>query len=192
MIMASLLLALLPTGAQAARTLQEGSTASYTIIYVDTNTPRINIATNTTVSLPLSNVALYVASNVVVASNPSAPGCVIYSSGTIVCQSIIGSLASNSVDTAKLAADSVDSTKLLNASVSTTKLRTDAVTASSILNGSIETVKIATDAIDTTKILVTGSWDSGKILCVPPGNKRAIGFCTTVPSGSPPICDCTP
>lgn len=86
----------------------------------------------------------------------------------------------------------IATSRLADAVITTAKMGTDAVDSSKIINGAIATAKIAVDAIDTRKILVTGSWDSGKLLCVPPGNTRAIGFCKTMPSGTPPICDCTP
>ncbi|MBI5202686.1 MAG: hypothetical protein HY925_13930 [Elusimicrobia bacterium] len=63
-----------------------------------------------------------------------------------------GKILNGAVQTAKIKADSVDFSKILNAAVGTAKIAPDAVDSSKILNAAVSTSKLATFAVDTTKL----------------------------------------
>ena len=76
------------------------------------------------------------------------------------------------VDTGKLAADSVDATKIADGSVNTAELATDAVTTVKILNLAVTNAKLSANAVDTGKLasdavtnakLAANAVDTGKI-----------------------------
>lgn len=122
----------------------------------------------------------------------AATGCVDLAAGEIVAADIGG----GAVETAKIATDAVDSTKILTGAVQTNKIGADAVTAEKVLTGAIETAKLATDSVTAAKILAgavetskiaDGAVDTSKLLghegfttngalCPLPGG--AIGQCT--------------
>ena len=88
-------------------------------------------------------------------------------------------MATNSVDTAKLMADSVSTVKILDGAVTTPKQAADSVTTAKILNANITTPKMASDSVVTAAILnfavtmakmaftvVPGTLDTNKVFCV--------------------------
>ncbi len=97
-------------------------------------------------------------------------------------------IAAGAVQTAKLAADAVLNTNLLNAAVSTGKLATDAVTGAAVLNATLSTSKLAADAVNSAAIInasvgtikiATVTADSGKqmISCAGVALWRTGGTC---------------
>ena len=80
-------------------------------------------------------------------------------------------LADAAVDSSKLAAGAVDSTKILDSGVQTSKLGADAVITAKILDGAVQTSKLARDAVDSSKIL-DGAVTSSKLA---PGAVQAAG-----------------
>ncbi|MCX5789201.1 MAG: hypothetical protein NTX64_11950, partial [Elusimicrobia bacterium] len=62
-------------------------------------------------------------------------------------------VGANAIDTDKLAADAVDSTKILYGAVNTSKLAKDAVITLAIMDGNVQTSKLAKDAVTTLAIL---------------------------------------
>ena len=65
------------------------------------------------------------------------------------------SIPASSIDTDKLAADAVTTTKLINGAVDTAKLAADSVTTAKLLDGAVNTNKIGTAAVTTAKLSTT-------------------------------------
>ena len=63
------------------------------------------------------------------------------------------SVADDAITTAKLAADSVTTAKILDANITAAKLASDAVTTAKITDANITAAKLASDAVTTAKIL---------------------------------------
>jgi hypothetical protein len=71
-------------------------------------------------------------------------------------------LVNGSVDTGKLASDSVTTAKILNGAVNTAKLANDAVTTSAILTGAVNTGKLAEDSVVASKVM-DGAIETNKL-----------------------------
>lgn len=78
-----------PVKAQAATAVMEGIPATKYTIFVDTGNARVTMGT-TTYKGGISNVALYISSNVVIGTSTVNNGCVFYASGSATCLSFAG------------------------------------------------------------------------------------------------------
>lgn len=98
----SLLLMTIATSSMAQRAVMEGVNASKYTVKIDTINARVLIGTTSYTGSGISNVGLFVASNVVVGNLSNKNACVLYSTGAVNCNnaSFSGSIVSGSSITA--------------------------------------------------------------------------------------------
>lgn len=101
MIKALISLFLLPVNLYAAKSIMEGIPASSNSLFVSTQNARL-IVSATSYDGGLSNVGLYVSSNVVISDSRFSNKCILYSTGSLNCLNVGGVLNGNATTASAL------------------------------------------------------------------------------------------